>query len=434
MAGKHFLSIFTLFFSLMKPIIFLLFSLFFNLFLASAQVVVETPPPNYIRTVIFSGPDELPSTPIIELGASIRLQFDDIIGDEANYYYRIEHFNYNWTPSDLLKNEYLEGFDNMRITSYENSYNTLQIYSNYSLQIPNNNTRSLKVSGNYMLKIFNEAQELVFSRKFMVYEPITSVRVAIKKSREVALIPKKQVVNFEVESPNLVIRNSQENISAVILQNQNLKTGIYDVKPQYTLGTSLIFKYDQLTSFWGGNEFHSFDSKDLRAATVKIKRVEVQELYHHYLFRDKIRALEPYTYNPDINGSFVVRKYEAMQDSDIEAEYIWTHFFLETFQPIEEGEVHLYGRFNNYELDDSTRLTYNYLTGTYENALLFKQGFYDYKYVLVGKNGELDEGFISGNSVNTENDYSVLIYYRPPGGRYTQIIGYGHANSQSISN
>lgn len=398
-----------------------------------AQVAREVSPPNYIRTVIFNSGSAYSGTPVIRLGEGLNLEFDDIIGDEANYYYTIEHYNYDWTRSPLVKSEYLEGFDNVRITNYQNSYNTLQLYSHYRLQIPNEDTQRLKVSGNYMLKIFNEARELIFSRKFMVYEPLTQVAVEIKKSREVRLIHTKQVVNFSVDSPEFIIRNPEESVYAVILQNNNLKTGIYNIKPQYNIGSELIYKYDQLTSFWAGNEYLNFDSKDLRAATVKIRSIEVRDLYHHFLFTDRIRAFEPYTYNPDINGKFVVRTMQG-RDPDIEAGYVWTHFALQTFEPFEDGEVHLYGEFNNFTLDETTRLEYNFETGNYEIARLFKQGYYDYKYVLLRDDGVLDEGFISGNFISTENEYTVLIYYLPPGARYARIIGVGSANSIDISN
>ena len=267
----------------------------------------------------------------------------------------------------------------------------------------------------------------------MVYEPLTQVEVAIRKSRDVKFIQTRQVVNFEVNSPDFIIRNPEESVWAVILQNNNLKTAIFNIRPQYHIGSSLVYKYDQLTSFWAGNEYLNFDSKDLRAATVKIRYIEVGELYHHFLFRDRIRAFEPYTYNPDINGKFVIRNIQA-QDHDTEADYVWTHFALATPDAFDDGEVHLYGEFNNFQLDDSTRLTYNSETGNYETARLFKQGYHDYKYVFLRKDGILDEGFISGNFVSTENEYSVLIYYLPPGGRYTRIIGVGNATSLNITN
>lgn len=417
----------------MKNFTTLFLSIFIFTLTIEAQNVQEINPPNYIRTVIFSSGNSYSGVPIVELGTPLTLEFDDIIGDEANYYYTIEHFNYDWTPSQLVKSEYMEGFDNVRIVNYQNSYNTLQLYSHYKLTIPNKDTRGLKVSGNYLLKVFNEARELIFSRKFMIYEPLTSVAVEIKKSRDVRFIHTKQVVNFTVSSSDFILRNPEESTNAVILQNNNLKTAIYNIKPQYTIGNELIYKYDQPTAFWAGNEFLNFDSKDLRAATSKIRSIEVKNLYHHYLFTDQMRAFDPYTYNPDINGKFLVRTMQGTNDA-IEAGYVWTHFALQTSENIQKGEIHLYGGFNNYVLDDSTRLDYNPSTGHYENARLFKQGYYDYKYVLLRKDGSLDEGFFSGNFTPTENDYSVLIYYHPPGARYSKIIGLGNQNSISISN
>ena len=35
----------------------------------------------------------------------------------------------------------MQGFDNLRIINYENSFNTYQIYSHYRLEIPNQQTQ-----------------------------------------------------------------------------------------------------------------------------------------------------------------------------------------------------------------------------------------------------------------------------------------------------
>jgi len=95
------------------------------------------------------------------LGESFDLQFDDLYGNEADYYYTIEQYNYDWTPTQLLKNEYLNGLDNQRIQNYQNSLNCLQIYSHYTLSFPNKFNQIIK-SGNYIVKIFDEDQEIVF--------------------------------------------------------------------------------------------------------------------------------------------------------------------------------------------------------------------------------------------------------------------------------
>lgn len=417
----------------MRASIFLFVTFLCFPILSSAQAAAEVAPPSFIRTVSFRGNTEFSGTPVIQLGESLHLEFDDIIGDEADYYYRIDYFNYDWTPSELVESEYLEGFDEVRVANYENSYNTLLLYSHYSLQIPNEDTRGLKVSGNYMLSIYNENDELVFSRKFMVYEPLALVEVEVKRSRDLKFINTRQVVNFKVDPKEFILKNPEKNVQAVVLQNKNLKTGIYGIAPQYSIGNELIYKYDQETSFWGGNEYLGYDSKDLRAATINVQRIEVKDLYHHFLYTNRARAFEPYTYNPDINGNFVLRTMQG-SDPDIEGEYIWTHFSLQTFEPLDGGELHLYGGFNNFILDESTKLTYNPAREVYEVARLFKQGFYNYKYVLLRPDGSLDEGFMSGNFDETENEYTVIIYYRPAGGRYDRIIGAGTASSTNITN
>ncbi len=401
--------------------------------ISQAQIELEVLQPNYIKSIVFQGNSNISGNPVIRIGETLNLQFDDIIGDEANYYYGIEHFNYDWTASDLLKTEYLNGFDDVRISDYNNSYNTLQGYTHYNLSIPNKDTQSIKVSGNYMLKIFNENDELVFSRKFMVYLPIAQVKVAIKRARDLKYINSRQIVNFSVESPDVLIRNPESTVKVLITKNHNLKSAIKNIKPQYIIGNELIYKYDTPTAFQASNEYLQFDSKDLRATTIDIGRIELKDLYNHFLFVDHSRASEPYVYNPDINGQFVLRTLQG-QDPTIEAEYVWTHFKLQNFDPLEGAEIHLFGAFNNFELDDSTLMKYNKASGLYENTMLLKQGFYNYKYVLLNTDGTLEEGYISGNFEVTENTYQVLVYFRDLGARYDQIIGVGEASSLNISN
>ena len=66
--------------------------------------------------------------------------------------------------------------------------------------------------------------------------------------------------------------------------------------------------------------------------------------------------------------------------------------------------------------------------------MLLKQGFYNYKYVVVDRDDTLLEGAISGNFDETENNYKVIVYYRDLGARYDKIIGLGEANSIQITN
>jgi hypothetical protein len=394
----------------------------------------ETIPPDYIRTVNFKGSSsEFSVTPIIRLGERLTLEFDDIIGDEEDYYYVIDYYNFDWTPTTISKNEYLEGFDNVRLVTYENSFNALQLYSHYTLQIPNEDTKRIEKSGNYMLKIYNDSKELMFSRKFIVYENLATVKAQVKRMRDQEFINTKQSVHFSISSDQLLIKNPDIALKTLVIQNNDLNTAISNLRPQYNIGNEYVYRYDTESSFWASNEFLNFDNKDVRAATINIKRIEKRDIYHNFLYTDGMRAFEPYTYYPDINGSYRVRTLQG-RDEDIEAEYVWMHFSLQCYEDLNGGQLHIYGNFNNYILDDTTKLTYNKERGVYENERLFKQGFYNYKYILLNPDGSINPGFISGNFDKTENEYTVLAYYRDIGGRFDRVIGIGSANSVNITN
>ncbi|WP_339701300.1 DUF5103 domain-containing protein [uncultured Marixanthomonas sp.] len=395
--------------------------------------LAEIPAPNYIKTIQFKGTSAQSELPVIRLGERLELSFDALNGEEEDFYYTITHHNFDWTESDLSKSEYLSGFDDVRIETYENSLNTLQIFSHYTLSIPNRETRGISKSGNYLLSIFDSDNNPIFSRKFMVIEEIAGVSVEIKRSRDLKYIEEKQTVQFTINSPSLLLINPKQTVHTLVMKNSNLKTAITNLKPQYTIGNELIYKYDKESSFWGGNEFLSFDNKDVRAAGNNISRISVSDVYENYLFTDIGRFNRPYTYNPDINGNFVVRNISA-NNQDIEAEYVRLHFNLQYFEDIGDKEIHLYGNFNNWTIDGSTYMKYDPQSDTYRNSRLFKQGFYNYKYVVVNRDGSIEPGAISGNFWQTENDYTVLVYFRDLGARYDRIIGMGRGNSTNITN
>ncbi len=393
--------------------------------------VQEVEPPNDIKTITFGSQKERSILPIINLNERIYLEFDVLNNLEEDFYYVIEHFDYDWTPSRLMKSEYLDGMDNLRIFDYENSFNTYQIYSHYRLQIPNQQTR-LKVSGNYLIKIFDENDDIVFSRKFMLMEQQLGVGVQIKRSRNVALINETQTVDFSIKSNNLNLNNPVETVQTVVIQNNNLKTAIYGLKPQYILGNELVYRYNDNSLFWGGNEYLFFENKDVRMANLGVQYIDLQELYHSYLYTDIDRSSRKYTYNPDINGGFKVTVLDR-EDPSIEADYTYIHFSLLAEEFLDKS-VYVYGGYNNFSITDDNKMIFNPEKGVYELSMLLKQGFYNYKYVVVDRDDTLLEGAISGNFDETENNYKVIVYYRDLGARYDKIIGLGEANSIQITN
>lgn len=412
--------------SSLQQILFLLFAT--SLF---GQVQLEVNEPENIKSVLFGGPTQ-DQFPVVQLGEPMVLEFDDLLANEQDYYYKIVYCDYDWTPSQLLKSQYLDGIDNQRIINYENSYNTLQPYSNYRLTIPNENL-SLKVSGNYVLEIYNDSYEIQFSRRFVVYTNAATVAATVKRTRDFTFLNEKQVVQFSINQGNFQLVNPMKEVKVAIIQNYQWKTALFNIPPQYVLGGEMIYKYDTETSFFGGNEFINFDTSDLRAPTAQISHIEVGNLYEHYLFTDNYRFDKVYTYFPDINGDFVIRTLQGENNSR-EAEYSNVHFALPYEELLGLDEVYVYGKFNNYALADENRLTYNKENGLMEGTIKLKQGFYNYKYVIKREDGIIDLNRVCGNFHFTENNYLILVYYRNFGDLYDGIIAVGSANSQDISN
>ena len=409
---------------------------FFALFItiaSFAQVEKEALPPYNIKTISFVQNGEN-MIPIFRLGDPFQLQFDDLFGNEANYYYRFVHCNYDWTPSDLTRNEYLKGFDDQRIQDYTNSFNTLQLYSHYKVQFPNKFTQ-LSVSGNYIIKILNEDREVIFSRKFIVYEDLVSVPMQVKTARNIKDLNHKHNIDFSIKSNTILFQSPLKNVKVLLLQNGVLSTGITNIKPMYTIGNDLIYKYDSETQFWAGNEYLNFENKDIRAANNLVGFVDSSGgVYNSHLYTNTARAKLQYTYFPDINGNFVVKNLNR-DNNEIEADYAWVFFSLSAPAYYGKNDIYVSGMFNNYALTPEYKMDYNEAKATYEKAIMIKQGFTNFKYVIADKSGKIDEeNAIDGNFYQTENNYFAIVYYKENNARYDRVIGKGIATSTNIIN
>ena len=411
-----------------------LLSFIFFLFssISIAQTEKEVAPPYNIKTVSFVQNGQN-SVPLFGLKDGFQLQFDDLYGDEANYYYQIVHCDYDWKKSQLSPAEYIQGFDDQRIQEYYNSFNTLQIYSHYKLTFPNKFTQFL-VSGNYILKIVNEAKEVVFSRKFVLYEDLVSVPIQIKRARNLKDIYGKQNLDFAIKSQTIQFQSPLQNVKITLLKNGQFNSSINNVKPMYTMGNDLIYKYDVETQFWAGNEFLFFENKNIQAASNSVAFVDSKGVYNSHLYTNNSRANNIYTYYPDINGNFVVKNINA-ENNELEADYAWVYFSFSAPAYFGKSDIYVTGMFNNFALTAENKMEYNKDKAIYEKAIMIKQGFTNYQYTISDVKGTVDEeNNLDGNFWQTENNYSILVYYRENGQRYDRIIGKGIASSIDIIN
>ena len=400
----------------------------------TAQTETETPPPYNIKTITFIQ-NNINVIPVFNINDSFQLHFDDLYGDEANYYYQVQHCDYDWKPSQLFKNEYIQGFDDQRIQDYLTSLNTLQNYAHYKLSFPNRFTTKFLVSGNYILKILNENKELVFSRRFVLFENLVSVPMQVKRARNVKDVNTKQNLEFIIKSEIIQFQNPLQNIKVKLFQNGQLGLAKTNIKPMFTIGNDLVYRYDAETQFWGGNEFLFFENKNIRGASNSVMFIDTQGgVYNSHLYQNSPRASLPYTFFPDVNGNFQISNLNSTI-IETEADYAWVYFSLAAPAYVGKNDIYVNGMFNNFALSPENKMDYNKEKGIFEKAIMMKQGFYNYHYVVIDSKGNVDHAnAVDGNFWQTENNYFCLVYYRENGQRFDRIIGKGTASSTEIIN
>ena len=133
---------------------------------------------------------------------------------------------------------------------------------------------------------------------------------------------------------------------------------------------------------------------------------------------------EPYIYDRTQMGRFTIRSSEA-NDSDYGAEYIMTHFTLDTGGQLSSGKIYLNGEFTNNQFTPATMMKYDPTTGLYTANLLLIQGAYNYQYLFVPDGSTKGYSSLEGNKYQTVNEYMVRVYHSDPTERYDRLIGFG---------
>ena len=321
--------------------------------------------------------------------------------------------------------------DDVRLTQYRHSYSTLQPYTHYNLTLPNDDTDFL-LTGNYLLTITDSEQQPIFTRRFVLYSPTTTVQLSVKQSREVKYAEIRQSVQMRISSKSLQFVSPNTAVKVTILQNYRWDNAIMNVPPQYILGNDLVYKYDRETSFEGGNEYFYFENRDLRSPTSGVYATRREgDKYLCQLFTQAPRAHLPYTYNPDIDGNFRIVS-DHGRDNTIEGEYALVQFSLANNNLSPSDQVYVYGAFSDNALTEPYQLHLDEKQNVYVGNVYLKQGFYNYKFALK-RNGKADYNAIGGNFYQTENTYTVLVYYRDTADRYDRVIGMGSLQSTQVT-
>ena len=373
------------------------------------------------------------SYPVVRLDESLPLilEFDDLSGDARSLSYRLIHCNADWTPSDLPEMEALEGYPENDFFGGEPSFNTYTSYIHYHLKLPNEEVR-WKVSGNYLLVVYldRDPENVAFTRRFMVTEGKVNVnaRAGIPVLQEFQGCC--QEVNFTVQHPGMTIDDPFSGTRVMICQNGLWDMAIGPLSPFMVNPGELVYESHEENVFPGGNEYRFFDTKNTRTPTYYVQNIEfIHPWYHFELKTDRPNPPHIYSSGEDINGRYHIASDDGRNPA-LDADYTFVHFSLESPFPM-DGEVYIAGALTNWQFSEMNRMEYNAQKGMYIKSLLLKQGVYNYRYLFLPAGSErFDIGAIEGNHFETENEYLILFYYRPPGDRYDRLLGHQVVHSQ----
>ncbi len=374
------------------------------------------------------------SPPIIQLNGTDRLQvsFDDLDPDLKRYKYTIIHCESDWkTSTDLSVSDYIAGYREENIDQYAYSYNTTIKYIHYNLTFPTGNMQP-KLSGNYIFLVYEEdTSNIAFTARFMVVEPSPVVASGrIVQSSRIADRNARQQIDFVVKLNGFQVFDVGREIRIVVQQNGRWDNAIWLSKPRFAHTDELDYRYDEAISFNGGNQFRNFDIKSLLYQSERIARITFDTASQVYLLADQPRTFKQYAFEKDINGRFYVKNDEHAENSSTEADYAWVHFFLPYPALITTGEFHLLGELTAWQLTDKSRLKFNFDRKGYELDLFLKQGYYNYLYVIKEKDKSIgDESLIEGNHWETENDYTIYVYFHETGSQYDRLIAVNFFNT-----
>lgn len=416
----------------LKVVFFLLF------FIARENLLAQAPDRVYvdnITTVRMHPAGNQLSMPIINLNSNdqLELSFDDLDGDTKYYYYTYQLCNSDWTPANLGQFDYIKGFTQNRITDYHYSAVALTRYTHYRIMLPDRNMYPTR-SGNYIVKVFlnGDTSQLAFTRRLMVLDNKSDVNARIMQPFNPQQTQTSQKVQFVINAKGLDQLNPSQQIKVVVLQNSRWDNALTNLKPTMIRVSRLEYNNDN-SIFPAGREWRWVDLRDFHLQSERVLTANYnRNSTDIYLRNDGPLAGMNYLYYTDLNGLYTIESTRGTNPY-WEGDYATVYF---SFVPpngiaYPDKDIYLFGQLTNYNFTDSLKMIFNPDKKKYETRLFLKQGYYNYTYLAVDKNNPATYNEMDGNFFETENIYTILVYYKSFSSRADELIGIGNFNSRA---
>ena len=206
-----------------------------------------------------------------------------------------------------------------------------------------------------------------------------------------------------------------------------------DIVPTFVRGNNLEYNTENSGIFGGGKEWRWLDLRSLRFQSDRIDSGTYNKTNTELFLKTDIdRSDQRYVYFRDLNGFYNVETFERINPY-WQGDYATVHFNLAppNNQPYTNNDIYLIGQLTNYELSNKTKMMFNPQKGVYQTSLFLKQGYYSYSYLTVNKNNSTNKKELEGDYWETENTYTILIYYKAFADRSDQLLGVTQLSSRA---
>lgn len=381
---------------------------------------------NIASLQVVSGTDWMGDA-IIRLDSNDRLNisFDELSHQYRRYVYSLTHCDPNWYPTDgLFTSDYVSGYhEDITIDNYQESINTNQLYTHYTLKIPNSSCKP-KISGNYRLDIIDdETKDTVITTRFMVTENIATIGKNILTDTDVDVRNRHQQISLRVDYPaSLKASNPREQFRVLVMQNHRSDNQVWCPPAPILRQGTMEWTHTKDLIFPAGNEYHKFEVLDVHRNSLGVDRIDWDgEWYNVHLYHDYPRRA--YVYDEDADGAFYLRNSDNIEN-DIASEYVKVNFYLDT--PRLDGNVYLDGKWTYNELSEKYLMQYDEESKWYHAEIPLKYGYYSYQYLNIQSDNVKSLSptrDTEGDFYQTENRYLIMVYYRGNGDRYWRLVG-----------
>lgn len=381
------------------------------------------------RTLKVQVEDNFMSPPVIRMGTNDRIiiNFDEIGEDNSYLEYRLVHCNADWRPSRLIESEYVSGFNSQRIEDYAFSTATFVHYVNYMITFPNDDMQVMH-SGNYLLQVYDpdSPEDTLLQARFQVTENSAWTEGVVTSRTDMGHNTEWQQLEFVIDTEGFGKINPWQDIVVEVTQNVREDSRRSIKAPLRVDGNRIVYEHLQDLIFPASNEYRRFESVSNGFPGMHVDSLRYMgSNYHVWLKPDQERATHEYQFDRTQHGRFLVHEYNA-SDSDIGADYITVHFSLD-YPELIDADIYVDGEFTHGRYDDYNRMVFDRQAGVWRAEIPVKQGSYNYQYVVKGRNGSTaNPSPVEGNRYETENEYGVSVYYRPPGARADRLISFAN--------